>query len=254
MIVELFGPPGVGKTTFAAALTQGMREHGYPIEPVVSYRPAEQGAGQGGRQAVAVVRRVIRPVMEALAVARSPAHDGFEVATPAGLIGLLPPRNFTWSIRLHQYLMRLFRSWEAAVAARHAVLFDQAFVQAVASLALLCRAPDWMLVERALDAVPKPDALVLLTAPRSVLAARLTERHQRQGRMERLLELDLPTNLRTIGIIERLHGLLRERKRLVICVDSTGPDTLRDGVARTVASLEARFPLAWAPRQEAPTP
>ena len=252
MIVELFGPPGVGKTTFAAALTQGMRENGYPIEPVVSYRPAEQEAGQGGRQAVAAARRIIRPVMEALAVARSPAHDAYDVATPAGLIGLLPPRNFAWSIRLHQYLMRLFRSWEAA-AARHAVLFDQAFVQAVASLALLCRAPDWMLVERALDAVPKPDALVLLTAPRSVLAARLTERHQRQGRMERLLELDLPTNLRTIGIIERLHGLLRERGRLVICVDSTGPDTLRDGVTRTVASLEAGFPLARAPRQEAPT-
>ena len=48
MIVELFGPPGMGKTTFAAALTQGMREHGCPIEPVVSYRPAEQEAGQGG--------------------------------------------------------------------------------------------------------------------------------------------------------------------------------------------------------------
>ena len=47
MIVELFGPSAVGKTTFAAALTLGMREHGCPIEPVVSYRPAEQEAGQG---------------------------------------------------------------------------------------------------------------------------------------------------------------------------------------------------------------
>lgn len=252
MIVELFGPPGVGKTTFAAALTQAMREHGCAMEPVMSYRPAEQEAGRGGRQAVAAVRRVVRPVMETLAVARRPVHGAHEVGTPAGLIGLLPPRNFTWSIRLHQYLMRLFRSWEAAAAARHAVLFDQAFVQAVASLALLCRAPDWMLVERALDAVPKADVLILLTAPREVLEARLTERQQRQGRMERLLELDLPTNLRTIGIIERLHGLLRERGRTVICVDSTGPDTLRDGVARTVASLEAGFAPARAFRHEMP--
>ena len=129
---------------------------------------------------------------------------------------------------------------------------SKAFVQAVASLALLCRAPDWTLVERALDAVPKPDASILLTAPRNVLEVRLTEWHQRQGRMERLLELDLPTNLRTTGMIERLHGVLRERGRTVICVDSTRPDTLRDGVVRTITNLVAGFFLARAPRQETP--
>ena len=244
MIVELFGPPGVGKTLFTAALTQAMREHGCPMEPVMSYRPAEQKAGRAGGQALAAMHRVIRPVMETLAVARRPPHGAREVGTPAGLIGLLPPRNLMWSIRLQQYLMRLFRSWEAAAAAQHTVLFDQAFVQAVASLALLCRAPDWTLVEQALDAVPKPEILILLTAPRDMLEARLTERQQRQGRMERLLELDLPDNLRTIGIIERLHGLLRERGRTVISVDSTGPDTLWEGVARTVARLEALETLA----------
>ena len=253
MIVELFGPPGVGKTTFAAALTQAMREHGCPIEPIVSYRPAEQHAGRGGRQGVAAVRRVIRPLMEVLAFARRSEANAHAVGTPAGLIGLLPPRDLMWSVRLHQYLMRLFRSWDAAVASGQAVLFDQAFVQAVASLVLLCRAPDWVLVERALDAVPKADVLILLTAPRDVLAARLIERHQRQGRMERLLELDLPTNLRTIDIIERLHGRLRERGRTVLRVDSTGRDSLRDGVLRTVASLQAGL-LAPALRQDMLTP
>ena len=72
MIIELFGPPGVGKTTFAAALTQVVREHGCALEPVVSYRPAEQDAGPGGYQAAAAVHRVIRPVIEPLAVARGP--------------------------------------------------------------------------------------------------------------------------------------------------------------------------------------
>ena len=254
MIIELFGPPGVGKTTFAAALTQAVREHGCAMEPVVSYRPAEQAARPGGRQAVAAVRRVIRPVMETLAATRRPAHGAHDLGTPAGLIGLLPPRNLMWSIRLHQYLLRLFRSWEAASAAPHPVLFDQAFVQAVASLALLCRAPDWALVERALDAVPRPDVLILLTAPRDVLEARLTERQRRQGGMERLLELDLATNLRTAGIVERLHGLLRERGRTVIRVDSTEPDTLRDGVVRTAASLTAGLAPARAPHQEVSLP
>lgn len=252
MIIELFGPPGVGKTTFAAALTQRMREHGIPIQPVVSYRPAEQEGGRDRHKAVAAVRRVIRPVVETLAIARRPANGLPAIGTPAGLIGLLPPRSFTWSIRLHQYLMRLFRSWDAASAAGHTVLFDQAFVQAVASLALLCRAPDWTLVERALAAVPKPDVLILLTAPRDVLEARLAERQQRQGWIERLLELDLATNLRTVGIIARLHGLLQEQGRMVICVDSGGPDTLQDSVARTASSLEAWDPFAQAPRRAMP--
>jgi thymidylate kinase len=243
MIIELFGPPGVGKTTFAGALTASLREHGHRVEPVVSYRPAEQSPA-GSPQAIAAVRRVIRPVMETLAVARRRPAGAHEVGTPAGLIRLLPPRNLLWSVRLHQYLLRLFRSWELASSAGHVVLFDQAFVQAVCSLALLGRAPDWTLVAVALDAVPKPDLLIRLGADQDILEARLVERQRRQSRMEQLLELDLQANLRSIGIIESLHGLLRARGRPVTCVDCSGPDALRDAVARTEADMTARFGAA----------
>ena len=42
MIVELFGPPGVGKTTFASALTAFLRQRGQAVDSLMSYRPAEQ--------------------------------------------------------------------------------------------------------------------------------------------------------------------------------------------------------------------
>ena len=250
MIVEFFGPPGVGKTTFASALVAALRERGCTVDSVVSYRPEEHSSSSGSpsglasqdparRQTMAAMRRVLRPLVETLAVVQRSPGKAHEVGTPAGLIRLLPPRSLIWSVRLHQYLLRLFRSWDQAASANHVVLFDQAFVQALCSLAVLGRASDRKQVAVALDAVPKPDLLVRLGAAHGVLEARLRARQQRQSRMEQLLELDLQTNLGFIEIVEGLHGLLRDRGQPVTCVDSTDQDTLREGVARTEADIMA---------------
>jgi len=42
MIIELFGPQGVGKTTFARALSAELRERHQIVDLVLSYRPAER--------------------------------------------------------------------------------------------------------------------------------------------------------------------------------------------------------------------
>ena len=47
MIVELFGPSGVGKTTLSHALASVMRDYGYPVTLATSARPSEQfGTGR----------------------------------------------------------------------------------------------------------------------------------------------------------------------------------------------------------------
>ncbi len=83
MIIELFGPPGAGKTTFARALTDRLRESGHLAELRLSYRPTERlpvlnrcGAAAGRYQNVDI-HRLSRPLLEMLTIARHPiANSG----------------------------------------------------------------------------------------------------------------------------------------------------------------------------------
>lgn len=256
MIVELFGPPGVGKTTFASGLADFLREHGQAVDPVMSYRPAEQASAARGpagnnHQPIVSARRLTRPVAELLATAGHLWSHPNDVAVTTELMRLLPARNLVWSIRLRQYLFRLFRAWDLATASPDVVLFDQAFVQAVCSLALLARVPGGARIGRALDAVPGADLLIQLDAPRDVLAARLVQRRQRQGRAERLFELDLQTNLASVGIIDDMQALLRARGRPATRLECADEPTLRAGLATAGANILARLE-AQRPAQPAP--
>ncbi|MBV8915065.1 MAG: AAA family ATPase [Acetobacteraceae bacterium] len=246
MIVELFGPPGVGKTTFASALTAALRERGVRVDPVMSYRPAE--LHRGARQSFASVRRLVRPVAEVVHTTGNMLAGSQDAEATAALFRLLPTKNLMWAIRLRQYTLRLFHSWRIAEASEGVVIFDQAWIQAVCSLALLGRAPDRRRVRLALDMVPEADLLVSLHAPQESLAARLRQRQRDQGRLEQLLELDLDTNLASLGIISDLLELLEQRGVPVVRVGSADPDTLRTGVAHVVDHVLAQ---AGPPRRQA---
>ena len=251
MIIELFGPPGGGKTTFASALTAFLRERGQAVDPLMSYRPAEHARALAGTAhtwcpAGAPLQRLVRPLAETLATAGHLVSHPNDYRATAELMRLLPARDFTWAFRLRQYLWRLFRIWDIAVLSSDVVVFDQAFVQAVGSLALLAQAPEGACIERALDAIPKADLLIQLDAPRDTLAARLTHRQQHQGRIERLLELDMQTNLAFGDTINDLQARLRARGRPVLRLECTDQPTLRTGVETASAAV-----LAWRPAQSA---
>lgn len=247
MIVELFGPPGGGKTTFASALTAFLRERGQAVDPLMSYRPAEQAYAPAGtahtrHQPAAPLQRLARPVVEMLATAGHLLSHSNDFRATAELMQLLPTRDLMWAIRLRQYLWRLFRIWDTAVRSSGVVVFDQAFVQAVGSLALLARAPEGACIGRALDAIPRADLLIQIDAPRDALAARLTRRQQHQGRVERLLELDLQTNLAFGETIGDLQARLCARGRPVLRLECADQPTLRAGVETAGAAVLARRP------------
>jgi deoxyadenosine/deoxycytidine kinase len=231
MIVELFGPPGAGKTTFAHALERRLREEGYVVETVFSDRPAEKAMSSGaivshGRMS-SFFRRLMRP--EIFKVVRDP---GIWNEASARLIALNPPASMVWRLRLSQYLTRLYRFWPRASDAEHVVLFDQGYIQLICSLILLgSKKADEEVWEKLLDAVPRSHLLISLEAPRGILEQRLRERFRLQHPIERLLELDLKTNLDSIHVIARLCEMLRKREREVISISSLDPASLSQGLA-----------------------
>jgi broad-specificity NMP kinase len=242
MIVELFGSPGAGKSTFARALTARLREDAYRTEPILSMRPAEyitpldsfaEGPIRPPPVTAAVLRRLTRPAIEMLRMAFSWSANFHNFDSgPVNLLKIMPPRKAIWSLRERQYIWRLSCSWCRASQARQIFVLDQAFVQVVHGLILRGQAVDETLIGRALDCIPEPDMLIRLQAPLEILEARLRERHSLQGRFERLLERDLQANLESVRIIDQLDELLQKRGWCVTRITSVNEESLLSGVER----------------------
>ena len=210
-----------------------MRGLGHEVRPVLSLRPGERGPAPG----YALAQRVVRPITEAVSAVTARRAGDPAPGSPSALLALLPSADPLWSLRLRQYLIRLHRSWALAAADGGITLFDQAFVQAVGSLALLARDPRPCRVAEALKSVPRPGLLIRVEASRDVLEARLVRRFARQGYFERLLELDLATNLRAVSVIAALDEPLQRCGRPVMSVSSDSRETLEDGVERVARLL-----------------
>jgi RecA/RadA recombinase len=236
MIIELFGPPGAGKTTFAHALVARLRERGHLAELNLSFRPTESlpvldpcGAAAGRYQNV-VVHRLSRPLSEMLTIARHPFANSRDVKTAVHLVRLLPPTNIFALIKNGQYISRLSHSWHEKSRAAHVVLFDQGFVQAVCSLALRAGAANDTPIANALDCAPISDLSIRLEAPLELLRARLNDRRRLQSAVEQLFEPDLKTSLASISMIDRLHDLLLQRGRSVLSASSLDQRSLGESV------------------------
>jgi hypothetical protein len=169
-----------------------------------------------------------------------PSASSLDVSAALELVMALRPKSWVWSIRQGQYILRLSRARRVASRTNAIVVFDQGFIQAVSSLALLGRAPNETQVARALDLAPKPDLLIRLDAPYELLEARLHERENRQSVIERLFELDLGRSLESGSIIDHVCAMLRMRGQSVVDAFSIDRQSLHDSVEQIVRRIDQK--------------
>jgi O-antigen/teichoic acid export membrane protein len=224
MIIEAFGPPGAGKTTFSRALAQRLRDRGHRVDLALEIpRPQSNLLNCGGF--IPALLRVTHAIFVTISIFCRPVANARGLRLAHDLLRLMPPNNPVWRIRLSQYILRLSCVWGGAHKPDHIVLLDQGFVQAVISLALFSRA-DKKTIARAVSMRTRSDLLIRFDAPKELLEQRLHERVRQATFAERWFEPDVHTFLEAKPITDYVGSLLATEHQRVICINSLDPNLM----------------------------
>lgn len=243
MIVELFGPPGAGKTTFALALSQRLRSDGYDVRVRLSVRPGEEAApghrcvtGPTGRW-FDPARRLARPIREMIAALSGPAEDVRCWERIDALVSMVPPIGLIRSLRERQYLIRLSAAWGSAQSAGSVTIFDQGFVQWIALILLFLPEMTKDGLAAALEAAPTSDLAIGVDAPIAEIERRLLQRSRAIGKIGGLFESNLGGSLDQTRAAQRLFEGLAWSGRKGLAVQSMDQGTLQAGVELARAEI-----------------
>ncbi len=243
MIVEFFGPPGSGKTTFAHALSEQLRQDGCSVDVYLSARPGEERSGSTvrgqariGRGLIDPLHRLARPLAQLIALKTS-GSQWVDTSTEA-LIANFPQRHKLMALRMRQYLVRLSAAWRHAGDSEGVTIFDQGYIQAVSSILLVRGRTSEAGAAEMLFAAPPSDLAIRVEAPPTEIARRLRRREVAIGRFGRLFESYLGEPTQHARVANWLESELQRAGRATLSVNSTDPETLTAELARMRARID----------------
>lgn len=258
MIIEFFGPPASGKTTFAHALAGRLRDRGYMARVILCYQPRSRGGGFGFSAIFSIISRMSSAAFSILSILISSSGINREVKIANGLVRIIPPESITWRIRIWQYVVRLSRCWEQARKSADITIFDQGFVQVVASLTMFNGAADDRPIAQALHFAPQADLVIRVVVPRDDVEARLHARMMAEPAAERLFEVDVAGNMNSFEVFDNIGDVLSRAHRNIVSVQPVDPQSTLRGLCRVEEEILARLsrievPVARRRRTNLPT-
>ncbi|TIW22283.1 MAG: exopolysaccharide biosynthesis protein [Mesorhizobium sp.] len=247
MIIELFGPAGSGKTTFANALAKHLHDHGYVAKVTLCYLPRDRGGGWDRFGIFAVISRVSSAILITVLALLSSFWQNSDISSANKLVRTIPPKSLIRRILIWQYIVRLSRCWTQAQGSTNIIIFDQGFVQAIGSLAMFNGAADDRLIVRALESTPRADLVVGMAVPRDVVEARLQTRMMHEPPAERFLEVDVAGNMQFFDVFEKIGNVLRSAQRSNVSVGAVDEQSIASGLCQVEQEIQTRLSRTGVP-------
>jgi energy-coupling factor transporter ATP-binding protein EcfA2 len=234
LIVELFGPPGSGKTTFAKALAGRLRAQGLEVGVHLSARPGET---EGGGPPSAGFSRIVRPIWELLA-ARPSAFAQRKPDPAEQLSPLLARFGRIKQLRMKQYLIRLSAARAKVEANPGVFIFDQGYLQFVTTVLAMGAEARRSQVSETLRAVPPADVALHIAAPPGELAQRLNLRLRNVGALGRFLEAGAGSSEAYLLMSDLVQDELERSGATVLRTRSPNDESFSEELERAALAIE----------------